>query len=547
MMETINMVGKKIPGKFSSVLIIVFVIAFMSSTSVAQPQCFIKDDKTRIIQSIPNAQKAEVNITLRTHILEMGAARRLIERHLTLATTDRSEIVKERRELSALHIKTLCSLYKEYGWLSRELVGADGFEVVLFLIRSSLALQNQQAFLPIFVEASNRGQVSKDIIASLADSIRIKSGQPQLFGTQVVFKDDIAYLQPLLNPSKVDEWRKEYGLQTLNDFMLEIEKKYTTFVIKRELNEAGRKLKSNKNASTDTDENFLDLDNSDEDEILEIDTRLVKLNVRLLDKNLLLLRDIHFSKDEFEVFENGKQQVISFLSSREAPLDLVLLLDLSGSTIGKRELIWESVRRFVAATRNDDRVAVVTHDPQLRFIANFTDAKSNIYKKVKNYNRVSDSNIWDALDQTYEKIIRKNSSLGRRTAIVFMTDGNELESKLAFGTLYERLRDWDTTIFPIHLKTNHRKDESVERKLTIKAVRTLKLIAEETGGNYYYVNELKDLQGVYEKIANELSQVYSLGYEPINDSADGAFREITVKIKNRPDIVARSRRGYYAK
>jgi len=547
MREAINMVGKKAPGKFSSVLIIVFVITFMSAKSFAQTQCFSENDKSRIIQSIPNAQKAELNTTLRTQILEIGAARRLIERRLTSSTTDRSEIVKERRELSTLHIKTLCSLYKKFGWLSRELVGVDSFEVVLFLIRSSLAIQDQQAFLPILVEASNKGQIPKDIIASLADSIRIKNGQPQLFGTRVVIKDGIAYLQPLLNPSKVDEWRKEYDLQPLNDFMRGIEKKYTTFIIKRELNEADPKLNPNKNVSTNTDEDLLNLSNSDEDEILEIDTRLVTLNVSLLDKNLLPLRDINLSKDEFEVFENGKEQEISFLSNRETPFDLILLLDLSGSTIGKREVIWESVRRFVKATRIDDRVAVVTHDPQLRFIANFTDAKNKIYKKVKNYNRVSDSNIWDALDQTYEKIIRKNSRRGRRTAIVHMTDGKELESKLAFGTLYERLRDWDTTIFPIHLETNRHENDWFERKLTIKAVRTLKIIAEETGGNYYHVKELRDLRGAYEEIAKELSQMYSLGYEPKHDGGDGSFREITVKIKNRPDIVARTRSGYYAK
>ncbi len=537
------MVGKKVSGKFSSVTIIVFVIAFTASTSVSQTQCFSEDDKTRIIKSIPDAMEAELNTALGAQILKMGAARRLIESRLTSSTTGRSKIVKERRDLSALHIKTLCSLYNKHGWLSRELVGADGFEVVLFLIRSSLAIQNQQAFLPILIEASDKGQVPKEIIAGLADSIRIKSGQPQLFGTQVVVKDGIAYLQPLLNPSKVDVWRKKYDLPTLNDFMREIESKYITFVIKRELNEAAPKLVPNKNISTNNDEGLLNLSNSDEDEVLEIDTRLVNLNVRLLDKNLFPLRVVNLSKNDFEVFEDGNKQEISFLSSIETPFDLVLLLDLSGSTIEKREVIWKSVRRFVKATRISDRVAIVTHNPQLEFIADFTDAKKNIYKKVKNYNRISDSNIWDALDQTYEKIVRKNSRSGRRTAIVHMTDGEELESKLAFGTLYERLRDWDTTVFSIHLETNHRENN----RLSIKAARTLKIIAEETGGDYLRVNKLRDLQGAYERIANELSQVYSLGYEPKNSSNDRAFRRITVKVKNRANIVVRTRSGYYAK
>lgn len=73
------------------------------------------------------------------------------------------------------------------------------------------------------------------------------------------------------------------------------------------------------------------------------------------------------------------------------------------------------------------------------------------------------------------------------------------------------------------------------------------MLAEETGGLYYYAKDIKDLKGIYEKIIDDLSRVYSLGYEPKNDAADGSWRSLTVRVKDRPKLVTRTKRGYYAK
>ena len=154
------------------------------------------------------------------------------------------------------------------------------------------------------------------------------------------------------------------------------------------------------------------------------------------------------------------------------------------------------------------------------------------------------SNIWDGLDDTFHHII-KLFSKGRRTAIVHMTDGHEVGSQLAFASLLENVRGRDTTIFPIHLDDANK--HRVLKKFTRRAYRTLRILAEETGGRYHHVKNIEDLAGVYEKIANELRRVYSLGYEPKNEKLDGSWRKITLTIKNRPDLIVRTKKGYYAK
>ncbi|HLM00188.1 MAG TPA: hypothetical protein VK400_03970, partial [Pyrinomonadaceae bacterium] len=84
-----------------------------------------------------------------------------------------------------------------------------------------------------------------------------------------------------------------------------------------------------------------------------------------------------------------------------------------------------------------------------------------------------------------------------------------------------------------------------------KAVRqgrkTLEMLGEETGGQNYYARKINDLNGIYEKIIGDLSQVYSLGYESKSETRGGEWRALTVKIKNQPKLAARAKRGYYAK
>ncbi len=77
-------------------------------------------------------------------------------------------------------------------------------------------------------------------------------------------------------------------------------------------------------------------------------------------------------------------------------------------------------------------------------------------------------------------------------------------------------------------------------------VRTLNLLAQESGGSYYEARKLSDLNGVYEQVINDLGKVYSLGYKPSNATRDGSWRWVQVSIVNRPDLVARARPGYYA-
>ena len=63
----------------------------------------------------------------------------------------------------------------------------------------------------------------------------------------------------------------------------------------------------------------------------------------------------------------------------------------------------------------------------------------------------------------------------------------------------------------------------------------------------YTPRKIEELAGVYSEIASDLRNRYQLGYNPTNPAQDGRWREIRVKIKDRPEAVVRTRKGYYAR
>jgi Ca-activated chloride channel family protein len=229
----------------------------------------------------------------------------------------------------------------------------------------------------------------------------------------------------------------------------------------------------------------------------------------------------------------------------------VLLVDLSGSTEGKRDLIKKSTLRFIEAARPADRLAIVTFADKANVISPLTLDRAQLAASVENMKGTGGSNVWDAVKFALENVLGPKT-LERRRAVVLMSDGIDGAlvsslggSKTAFADLVQQVGQTDALIIPIYLDTQM-DIEGFGKSLFENARRTLNLLAEESGGSYYYARKLSDLNGVYEQVINDLGKVYSLGYKPTNATRDGNWRSVQVSIVNRTDLVTRTRPGYYA-
>ena len=290
-------------------------------------------------------------------------------------------------------------------------------------------------------------------------------------------------------------------------------------------------------------------------ETIRVDSDLVDLQVNVLNHDASR-PPLRLQPQDFLVLEDGVLQEITFFAAAETPFDLVLLLDLSGSTANKLELIRKSSKRFVAATRPTDRIAIVTFTDVARVVSKLTFDRDELIAAVETIEKpMGGTNFWDALRYVLD-VVARPAPASRRSAVVVMTDGvdNALPdvsgegSRTTFEELLNLVGHSNAIVFPIYLDTEK---ETVKRHLAPESAyeiarSQLKQLADVSGTITYRADKLKDLESVYAQVIRDLGTVYSIGYRPRDNSRDGKWHSVSVRLVNHPELIARSRRGYYA-
>jgi VWFA-related protein len=291
-------------------------------------------------------------------------------------------------------------------------------------------------------------------------------------------------------------------------------------------------------------------------ETIRVDSDLVDLKVSVVRLNpndpITALQ-----QKDFLVLEDGEPQDIVFFAGEDAPFDLVLLLDLSGSSSDKIKLIRNSAKRFVESTRPMDRVAIVTFTDIPEIVSHLTWDRGLLKDAIEHIQKpLGGTNFWDSLLYAMTTVVFTQKSQ-RRSAIVVMTDGvdNALPevygegSRTTFAELRGRVSRSDTLVFPIYLDTEAEavKRNRVPREAYTLARSQLAQLAVASGTRMYRANKLKDLDLVYDQVIRDLSMVYSVGYKPSNTVRNGKWRSVGVQLIGRPDLTATTKRGYFAK
>ena len=290
-------------------------------------------------------------------------------------------------------------------------------------------------------------------------------------------------------------------------------------------------------------------------DILRIDSDLVNLNVSVFNR-LTSTSLANLQQKDFAVLDNGVPQEITFFASGDAPFDLVLLLDLSGSTADKIGLIRKSAKKFVDATRPGDRIAILAFTADIMWVARFTSDHSILKRSIDDIEKpIGGTNFWDALRFVLEHVVNQSRAEGRRSAVIVMTDGVDNALPGVFGegsraTTFEQLveseRRSEAIVLPIYLDTEKESNpQGTPASAYAMAREQLALLAAESGNTLYRAQKLKDLEGVYEQVIRDLATVYSIGYRPTNRVRDGSWHMVSVKVSGRSDLFLRTKRGYY--
>jgi VWFA-related protein len=292
-----------------------------------------------------------------------------------------------------------------------------------------------------------------------------------------------------------------------------------------------------------------------EDDVIRVDTELVSVNVSVVDRGTNHgVNDL--AKEDFRLSENNAAQQILHFDSSSAPFNLVLLVDLSGSTAKVVELIKSAALHFVDAARPFDRIAVITFAGSQVVVSPLTTDHVALHDRINAIQKPDGSTkLYDSLSFAMDEVFRQSKD-SRRNAIVVISDGLDSVmpnvtgegSTLSFQELIRQAREFDGVIYSIWTDTQAYEPLSpgdIQQETFDLAHDHMKEIADVGGGAFYECLKLQDLAGAYDRVVADLGTLYTLSYRPSNRIRDGSWRAIRVNV-NRPNAVARGKRGYYA-
>jgi Ca-activated chloride channel family protein len=244
-------------------------------------------------------------------------------------------------------------------------------------------------------------------------------------------------------------------------------------------------------------------------------------------------------KSDFKLYEDGKEIDPSLIASfvlQESPFASVVLLDTSGSMESRLSLGRSAAIRFLDGLRAEDVAAVFRFDTKVEQVQDFSGGR-DLAPMAYGIRARGMTTLNDAIIEAAKVLANRPE---QRKAIVVLSDGVDTYSKSSAGKALESALAVGASIYAVDMSPS---DGAVLKNSHSAAV--LKNFAEKTGGRFVATPGGPALRDAFASIAEELGHQYTLAFRPGNQTRDGKWRTLEVKIE-RKDLTVRTRKGYRA-
>jgi VWFA-related protein len=247
---------------------------------------------------------------------------------------------------------------------------------------------------------------------------------------------------------------------------------------------------------------------------------ILKASVRVTDMNNRAVPGL--GKADFEALENNRPVEIISVEPITAPVNLVLLLDVSGSVENYVNFIRKAAREFVNTVGEGDRISLIIFNEDIKVLAGFSTDKRMLSESLDTFDAGGATAYYDALAYTIAESLRPLR--GERTAIVVLTDGDDNRSFLAFDSLIGAIEESGALIYSLYVPSmlvavsaasGFQDIDPVRNRhisLTSKAEIEGRRLAEVSGGVYYPISQLSQLQTAYEDIVLQIRTAYEVTF-----------------------------------
>jgi Ca-activated chloride channel homolog len=246
-------------------------------------------------------------------------------------------------------------------------------------------------------------------------------------------------------------------------------------------------------------------------------------------------------KEDFQVYENNKEQKIRTFAAEDAPVSIGIIFDLSGSMTSKLIRAKESIVQFIKTANPQDEFFVIGFNDRPELIEDFTSSVEDIEARLAT---VRSGHRTALLDAIYFGVAKMKDARHERKALLVVSDGGDNRSRYTEGEVRSQVREADVEIYSIGIF-----DPYAPTPEERTGPQLLEDISDVTGGRMFRVDDIDELSDIAEKISTELRNQYVIGYRPADLTRDGKWRKVKVKVNpppGLPPLTIYARTGYYA-
>jgi Ca-activated chloride channel family protein len=280
---------------------------------------------------------------------------------------------------------------------------------------------------------------------------------------------------------------------------------------------------------------FLQVARAQDDDVVRVSTNLVVLNVTVTDQNGAYVKGLKLK--DFKIFEDGKEvpaSTISSFSFQESPYAAVVLLDSSGSMETRFSLARSAAIRFLDGLRDEDVAAVYRFDSKVEKVQQFSGGR-DLAPMAYTIRAKGMTTLNDAIVEASNELAARTE---HRKAIVVLSDGMDTSSKASSSKAVESALSIGASIYAVDMSALE--TPGIANR---QSAASLKGFAEKTGGRFVATPGGPALRDAFTGIAEELGQQYTISYRPENQTRDGKWRTLEVRVA-RNDAAVRTRKGY---
>lgn len=271
---------------------------------------------------------------------------------------------------------------------------------------------------------------------------------------------------------------------------------------------------------------------------IRVSTQTVPLYVTVTDNAKRIVPDL--VREDFEVYDNGKLQALTNFDNQVTPINVVVMLDTSGSMTLALDMVKQAAEEFILRMLPDDRAKVGAFNDKLEVKPQiglpFTNNRDQLIRYLNELDFGYPTRLYDAVDYSINELKTVD---GRKVVLVF-TDGADTASRLDSGDVTERSRVEEVMVYSVGLENEYMNGG---QRVRTSPDRGLRRLSDETGGGFFMLKKQDELGPTFTRIAQELHSQYVMGFTP--ETLDNKIHKLEVRVK-RPGMTARARRSYVA-